>query len=64
MAKESVPCYSVISDLFDQIDNKKDSLLDIQEWNQAFGTNSQPSDPKLCIKSTPLAFWENTLEAQ
>jgi len=63
LSLEPVPCYSVIKDLFDAIDTKKDQVIDKIEWNNAFGA-VEITDMKLVVKATPLAFWENSLEAQ
>ena len=56
LAKEPIPCYSVIKDLFDTIDVNKDQLIDIDEWNKMFGEVAG-TDLKLTVKSTPLTSW-------
>lgn len=37
LAKEPVPCFSVIRDMFDTIDFRGDQQLDDKEWKRAFG---------------------------
>ena len=62
LSKEDCPCYSVIKDLFDAIDTKKDQVLDIEEWKAAFGA-VETTDRRLVVKNTPFVIWENSLEA-
>jgi esterase/lipase len=62
LAKEEVPCYSVIKDLFDAIDTNKDQIIDVEEWHKIFG-NVTTTDRRLTVKSTPLSYWENSPEA-
>jgi hypothetical protein len=42
MGNVEAPGYPIIKDLFDQIDLRKDGLIDQNEWNQVFnvGLNS------------------------
>lgn len=35
-AREEVPAFSIIKDLFEFIDIKKDGLIDVHEWTQTF----------------------------
>jgi len=63
LSSETCPCYTVIKDLFDFIDAKKDQVVDDQEWRDAFG-NIETDDRKLVIKNTPLLQWESSLEAE
>ena len=32
-----IPAYTVIKDLFDLVDIRKDGIVDLQEWQQTFG---------------------------
>lgn len=34
-AKEAIPTYPVIKDLFDMIDIRKDGVIDYNEWTQS-----------------------------
>jgi len=36
LSKEEVPALSIIRDLFEFIDVKKDGVIDIKEWTQTF----------------------------
>ena len=49
LSNEKVPCYTVIKDMFDAIDMRKDAQLDLQEWNVAFG-GVETKDPKISIR--------------
>mgnify|MGYP000857964161 CR=1 FL=1 len=49
--------------MFDAIDIKKDGILDMQEWKQAF-TCLVNDDPKMAVKQTPYAQWETSFEAE
>ncbi len=61
MAQERAPAYSIIKDLFDTIDIRKDGIIDLNEWQQTFG-GVEGGDNKLTIKPTALSSWENTRE--
>ena len=63
LSNQEVPCYSVIKDMFDAIDTAGDALIDLKEWNSAFG-GIYKGDARLSVKATPLSFWENSAEAQ
>ena len=62
LSKEAVPCYSVIKDMFDTIDTALDQIIDVNEWNAAFG-GILSTGPKVSVKPTVLTFWEHSLEA-
>ena len=49
--------------MFDAIDAKKDELIDQREWANAFNL-VVASDPKLALKTTPDAPWQNSFEAR
>jgi len=36
LAHEDVPAFSIIKDVFDFIDVKRDGIIDINEWTQVF----------------------------
>lgn len=36
LARDDIPAFSTIKDLFDFIDMKKDGIIDINEWTQTF----------------------------
>lgn len=64
LAKEPVPCFSVIRDIFDTIDFRGDQQLDEKEWKKAFGNN--PKDAiKVTIKAQvdPHSNWETSYDA-
>lgn len=63
LSNQEVPCYSVIKDMFDAIDTGHDSLIDLKEWNAAFG-GIRTGAARLSVKATPLSHWENSAEAQ
>jgi len=63
LSKEPVPCYSVIKDMFDTIDTRHDQMIDVNEWNAAFG-GILSTGPKVSVRPTNLTYWENSLEAQ
>lgn len=63
LSGSEVPNYLVIRDLFDSIDSKKDQLIDLQEWNETFN-KLESSDPRLALKTTPLALYHNSFEAK
>lgn len=50
LAKEPVPCFSVIRDMFDTIDFRGDQQLDEKEWHKAFGNKPQDAI-KVTIKA-------------
>lgn len=62
LAKEPVPCYSIIKDMYDTIDTRHDQVIDKDEWNAAFGGILNVG-PKVSVKPTRLTHWENSLEA-
>ena len=57
------PAYSVIKDLFDAVDIKKDGHIDPQEWSQTFN-GLGAGGPQSSIKPTPLAAWADSAEAR
>ena len=61
LAGERQPSYSIIKDLFDTIDIRKDGIIDLTEWQQTFGYIAE-GDNKLTIRATPLSTWENSRE--
>lgn len=61
LAGEKAPAYPVIKDLFDNIDVRKDGIIDQHEWQQTFGNVLEGSN-KLSIKPTPLNHWESSRE--
>lgn len=59
MANEKTPTYSVIKDMFDTIDIRKDGIIDLHEWQQSFGRVAD--DPnKLEAPSSAMGNWENS----
>lgn len=56
------PAYSVIKDLFDVIDIKKDGHIDPQEWSQTFN-GIQGGGPQSSMKPNPLSAWADSQEA-
>jgi hypothetical protein len=58
-----MPTYSIIKDLFDTVDIRKDGIIDQNEWEQTFGNITEGSK-SLTIKATPLNIWENSREAK
>lgn len=63
MAGEAQPTYSIIKDLFDTIDIRKDGVIDLNEWEQTFGGIKEGSK-SLTIRATPLSTWEHSREAK
>lgn len=55
------PNYPVVKDLFDQIDVRKDGVIDWKEWIMTFGAVTEGS-VKLSMKATPMTAWENSRE--
>lgn len=52
------PNYPVVKDLFDQIDARKDGLIDHNEWVTTFGAITEGKG----VRGTKLAAWENSRE--
>lgn len=65
LAKQEVPPFSIIKDLFDEIDIRKDGEIDFKEWTQTF-VGVQEGDKKLSLKKVPqhLAEFEVSREAK
>lgn len=61
LANEKCPVYAVMKDLFQQIDIRRDGVIDLAEWQQTFGHVTDGNN-KLSIKATPLTTWENSPE--
>jgi Ca2+-binding EF-hand superfamily protein len=40
LAKDPVPSFAVLKDIFNLIDHRKDDLLDVNEWLSVFGGGS------------------------
>jgi hypothetical protein len=58
---ESPLTFSIIRDLFDAIDVRRDGIIDTHEWGQTFA-KAQEGDKATSIKVTPatLRCWEET----
>ena len=63
IAKLDMPAFSVVKDLFDLIDVRRDGEIDATEWQQTFGRVTEGSN-SLTIKPTPLSLWESSKEFQ
>jgi len=61
LASEKPPTYPIIKDLFDNIDVRKDGMLDLHEWQQTFGRVEQ-GNSRISFKTTELSMWENSRE--
>lgn len=61
LANEKCPVYAIVKDLFQQIDIRRDGMIDLGEWQQTFGRVTE-GNSKLSIKATPLTSWENSPE--
>ena len=61
-ANKPTPSYTVIKDLFDCVNIRKDGYIDQAEWNRTFNELAK-GDPKNSTKATPLASWENSAES-
>ena len=59
VSNTAAPAYSVIKDLFDAVDIKKDGHIDPNEWNQTFN-QLQGGGPQSSMKPTPLSTWDNS----
>jgi len=60
-----VPAYSVMKDLFDHVDIRKDGFVDLQEWQQTFGAvveGSRSNSIKQNERLPGLTRWENSEE--
>lgn len=51
LAKEPLPPYIIIKDLFEIIDIRKDNVIDINEWLQTF---NQFKPPDASLQGRPL----------
>lgn len=57
LSKQQVPPFSIIKDMFDEIDINKDGEIDLKEWNQTFIV-VQEGDNKFILKKVPLHLAE------
>lgn len=46
LATEDIPPFAIIKDLFEFIDKRRDGLLDLTEWMDAFSKFSNPNEKK------------------
>ena len=51
LATEDIPPFAIIKDLFEFIDKRRDGLLDLTEWMDAFSKFSNPNEKKRYILS-------------
>jgi len=57
------PAYSVIKDLFDQIDIRKDGIIDFTEWSKTFLSAPDPSYRQIYQNgSYDMSSWVHTKE--
>ena len=65
LSGESTPPFAIIKDLFDEIDIRKDVVIDLKEWNQTF-LRVQAGDARFSLKKVPqrLAEFEVNREAK
>lgn len=49
LATEEIPPFAIIKDLFEFIDKRRDGLLDLTEWMDAFSKFSNPNEKKRYI---------------
>lgn len=65
LSSEPVPPFSIIKDMFDEIDIRKDGEIDLKEWNQTFLV-VQEGDKRYSLKkvSQPLAEFEVSRDAK
>ena len=65
LSKEEIPPFSIIKDMFDEIDIRKDGVIDQHEWNQTF-LSIQEGDKRFSLKKVPqnLAEFEVSRDAK
>jgi Ca2+-binding EF-hand superfamily protein len=65
LSGEDVPPFSIIKDMFDEIDIRKDGEIDLKEWNQTF-IFVQEGDKRFSLKKVPqnLAEFEVSRDAK
>ena len=59
LANEKAPAYPVVCDLFESVDIRRDGVIDLDEWQQTFGSVVR-GDAKLSIRATSTTMWENS----
>ena len=57
LSKQEIPPFSIIKDLFDEIDIRKDGEIDFKEWNQTF-IGVQNGDKKFSLRKMPIHLAE------
>ena len=59
LANEKPPVFSVVKDLFETVDIRKDGVIDLAEWQQAFG-RVHGAEGRLSLRPAASEKWENT----
>lgn len=65
LSSEEMPPFSIVKDMFDEIDIRKDGEIDLKEWNQTF-ILVQEGDKRFSLKKIPaeLAEFEVSRDAK